>query len=565
MAWHLVARGDDGVPHDVDPAIPLARGAAVRLAVRPDQDGYLYVLLQQEGKKPEQLFPDARTGAGQNAVTAGSECDVPASVADPKGADDAWRRITRDAGQAYLVVILTRERRAHLADELVRRGPIAFDQARDCIVDAANQRIVAVDTRVAQTAPAAATGMVKVTDASPSDRQLVDVVSLMVVEAAKPLALTWRLVKREKNGAEHDVNSANALTAGDDVRLLCHADQDGYLYVLQQDEGKPPVVLFPDARVNDGRNFVAADQEYSVPPYCSDEKAGDESCWNRIAKTPGRPSLIVVFSTERGEDMLSHFQAGPVAVDVSSGRLMDSSGGPLAKIDGRIARTEPVTAGTGFPVRVVNSDASDTHVVDIVPLVVQDVPHPLAIEWRLMRRDKTGSIADADPTATFLRNDDLRFTCTARHDGYLYVLYQEEAGKPVVIFPDPHVNNGQNFVGADQECNVPIYCPDGRGSASCWQQLTRRPGRNVLIVIFGPEKNTDLVDRITKGAPISLDALASGQLVDAASVMYGLVNPREPVKASDRGGFVVTSVDTDPNSKEQLVDAFVINVNKRSR
>ncbi len=567
LHYRLVKREQDQSTRDVDTATPLKRGDAVRLLVRAEEDGYLYVLHQEEGKKPSLLFPDKRINNGQNFVSADAEYNIPAYCSDEKGAPDCWLQIARQAGRGYLIVILSRDRRNDIVNDIVQRGPVAFDQSRDVLVDPAGQRLAKVDAKPVRSTEVSLPGSfeVNVTDSNPTDGRLVEVIPLTVIEAERPIALQWRLVKRERDGSVHDINSVNALTAGDDVRLLCRADQDGYLYVFQQDEGGKPVVLFPDARINDGRNFVAAEQEYSVPAYCADEKAGGENCWDRITKTPGRSNLIVLFTTERGTDLFSRIQAAPVALDPVNSRIVDKAGQLLVKLDTRVAQTQTVAARPGFPVRVANSEAGDKQIVDVVPLTIQPRVPPLALQWRLTRREKTGNFVEGDPSTTFFRNDELRLVCKPARDGYLYVLFQEQGQKPIVVFPDTRINNGQNFVAADQEYNVPAYCPEGRGAENCWQRLTRRPGRNLLIVIYSREKNTELFDKIRLGGPINIDQVASGQVVDSSAFVLGLVNPRERVKASSQPVFVVESVDTDPNSNEQLIDAFVINVDRRTR
>jgi hypothetical protein len=465
-------------------------------------------------------------------------------------------------------VILTRNRHSDLANEIARRGPIAFDQANDRIVDAAGAPVVEVDARVADaaTVPASVSRGVDVVDTSPADGQIIVVISLTVVETAPPLAVEWRLVKRDKDGAVSDIDPANPIMAGDQVRLVCRASNAGYLYVLQQEEGSKPVLLVPDARINDGRNSVVGGEEYSVPPYCPEKATGAESCWGQITKAVGRQHLILVFSVDPCEDLIARLVAGPVAVDPATGRLVDAAGSPIEKLDPHVARIEPAANGQGYAARVANTDASDARVVDDIPLTVQAVPRPMAIEWRLTRRDKSGAITDADPSATLLRNDEIRFVFTAKRGGYLWVLEQEEGAKPVIIFPDPQINDGQNYVAADQEYHVPAYCPDARKGESCWQQLTKRAGRKLLIVVFGPEKPTAFVDRVLNGGPISIDEVASGQIVDTrSSALLGLVNPRTPARADAPGCYVVQAVDGDPDSTEELVDAIVLTVDKRAR
>jgi hypothetical protein len=565
LQWRLVKREKDGTTADADPNAPFFAGDDLRLIARVEQDGFLYVVHQEEGKKPYLLFPDVRINNGQNRVTAGVEYNVPAYCPEDKNAESCWQRLTRQRGRGLLVVVFAREPVPVLMDELVQQGPLQLDQAAvGRVVDASGKLLMSASPRDVQTKSVGTPGAFtkRVVNGS-SERRIVDTLTLKVEEPPRPLAIQWRLMKREKDQTVREADPAATFMAGDELRFVCKAEKDGFLYVIHQEEGKKPYLLFPDTRINNGQNRVAAGEEYNVPAYCTDDKSA-ENCWRRLARSPGRGLLVVVFSLERNPELVTKIlQNGSIRVDdVAGGRMLDDSGQTIV----RVAARSPLKEGTaGVFVAKAGPDPSAKLVVETLALKVAEAPRPLALQWRLMQREKDKTEHETDPGMAYLTGDELRLVCKAEKDGYLYVVHQEEGGKPYLLFPDSRINNGQNRVAAGEEYNVPAYCPpDERNPANCWRQITKKAGRGLLIVVFSREKNPAVLDKILKG-PIQIDAVATGQVVDSSALVLGLLSPRRPIKASGSSGFVVEASGPGSDSGEQLIDTIVLNVANRGR
>src|SRR6185436_12918874 len=85
---------------------------------------------------------------------------------------------------------------------------------------------------------------------------------------------------------------------GDKLKLALTVNQSGYLYIVNQPEGKDGVLLFPDLRINKGQNYVIKDKEYVIPSFCQDFE-DPKDCWFKMAPPSGTETLIVIFSRDK--------------------------------------------------------------------------------------------------------------------------------------------------------------------------------------------------------------------------------------------------------------------------
>lgn len=80
---------------------------------------------------------------------------------------------------------------------------------------------------------------------------------------------------------------------------------------------------------------------------------------------------------------------------------------------------------------------------------------PVGLGFSLYRVADAKHAVRVDPSATFLVGDKLRFVLESAVDGYLYVFVATGDGKPAMIFPDPRLEEGDNFVYAHTVAEVP--------------------------------------------------------------------------------------------------------------
>ena len=116
-------------------------------------------------------------------------------------------------------------------------------------------------------------------------------------QRAALLTLQWRVLKRAEDGKPEEADTGKEFQTGDKVKLAITANQNGYLYIVNQPEGKDGALLFPDLRVNKGQNYVVKDKEYVLPTYCEYDDPKD--CWWQMVPPAGTETLIVIFSRDK--------------------------------------------------------------------------------------------------------------------------------------------------------------------------------------------------------------------------------------------------------------------------
>lgn len=111
------------------------------------------------------------------------------------------------------------------------------------------------------------------------------------------LTLQWRLFERGNGNVREEVDPNKVFAPDDQVKLAITTNQVGYLYIINQEEGKDGILLFPDPNVNGGSNYVAKNKEYYIPGKCEDTPDPND-CWMRWTQEPDTENLIVIFSRD---------------------------------------------------------------------------------------------------------------------------------------------------------------------------------------------------------------------------------------------------------------------------
>jgi hypothetical protein len=117
-------------------------------------------------------------------------------------------------------------------------------------------------------------------------------------QKANRLTLQWHLIERIDDTTREEADPNQEFQTGDKLKLAITTNQDGYLYIINQPEGKDGVLLFPDLRINKGQNYVTGDKEYVIPSYCQDFD-DPKDCWFKMIPPAGTETLIVIFSRDK--------------------------------------------------------------------------------------------------------------------------------------------------------------------------------------------------------------------------------------------------------------------------
>ncbi|HVF91067.1 MAG TPA: DUF4384 domain-containing protein [Blastocatellia bacterium] len=117
------------------------------------------------------------------------------------------------------------------------------------------------------------------------------------VMQAPLLTVQYRLIKRGEGGRFIDTSPSTVFYTGDQVKIAVTPNQDGYLYIIHNAQGRDGQVVFPDSRINDGTNFVRKNTEYVVPGSCP-KFLNPKDCWYEMDAVAGREEFTVIFSRD---------------------------------------------------------------------------------------------------------------------------------------------------------------------------------------------------------------------------------------------------------------------------
>ncbi len=103
----------------------------------------------------------------------------------------------------------------------------------------------------------------------------------------------------------------------------------------------------------------------------------------------------------------------------------------------------------------------------------------------LFMRDSNGLAVRTDPTREFRKDDRVRFLIETNADGYLYVFNTTDGGQPVMLYPDPELDDAGNYFQA----HVPFEIPSSVAAEERlrWFYFDAHPGAEKLYFVFTRE------------------------------------------------------------------------------
>lgn len=171
------------------------------------------------------------------------------------------------------------------------------------------------------------------------------------------LTLQWRLFERGNGNVREEVDSKKVFASNDQVKLAVTTNQAGYLYIINQPEGKNGVLLFPAPTVNGGDNYVAKNKEYLIPDKC-DDKPDAKDCWMGWQPEPDTENLIVIFSRNEITSLpRSVKKAGDVINREDIEKIVAASSRKVSPYSGKLAI--PGLKPARYPTWVQNTDTTD--------------------------------------------------------------------------------------------------------------------------------------------------------------------------------------------------------------
>jgi hypothetical protein len=110
LEWRVYKVKDDGSQEETSPLAVFHAGDRLRLSVRTNQDGYLYIVHQSSPTAPGQIiFPDSRINNGSNVVNKGEEFVLPSNCPAGMNRRDCAVPVEGAAGQELFHLVFTRD------------------------------------------------------------------------------------------------------------------------------------------------------------------------------------------------------------------------------------------------------------------------------------------------------------------------------------------------------------------------------------------------------------------------------------------------------------------------
>jgi uncharacterized protein DUF4384 len=146
-------------------------------------------------------------------------------------------------------------------------------------------------------------------------------------------------------------------------------------------------------------------------------------------------------------------------------------------------RRRPKTRTQTFQVTTTGAIKSNSGTT--APIPVKTTAGRLGLGLTLFKRDSTGMTVRADPSQEFVKGDHVRVLLETNSDGYLYVFNTTNGGAPVMIYPDPELDDAGNFVKA----HVPFEIPSSVAQEERlrWFTFDQNAGTEKLYFVFTRE------------------------------------------------------------------------------
>ena len=109
------------------------------------------------------------------------------------------------------------------------------------------------------------------------------------------LGLGLTLFMRDSNGLSVRADPTRTFHKGDRVRVLLETTTDGYLYVFNTTDGGPPVMIYPDAELDEAGNYIQGHVPWEIP---SSTAAEERLRWFTFDQSTGAEKLYFVFTRE---------------------------------------------------------------------------------------------------------------------------------------------------------------------------------------------------------------------------------------------------------------------------
>ena len=183
---------------------------------------------------------------------------------------------------------------------------------------------------------------------------------------------------------------------------------------------------------------------------------------------------------------------------LSCGIFVATAQEPNDEVRGAFISTRPKTMNTGAAARrrrtrPANSSSATPKNANVTSVnanrpgisASHKLVQAIGLGYTLFMRDANGRSVRTEPTREFHNGDRVRIALEPSVDGYLYVFHSEGDGAPEMIYPDPRLDGGENWI----EAHVPIEVPSSEemDERLRWFTFYGNPGIERLYVVVTRE------------------------------------------------------------------------------
>lgn len=192
------------------------------------------------------------------------------------------------------------------------------------------------------------------------------------VERAPLLTLEYRVMKQAEDLSPRETNPQTVFHTGDRLQLRIKTNQNGYLYIIQNTETGDGQIIFPDSRIDEGRNLVRKNEEHAIPARCEKQYIDEQgNCWFWMEPPAGREVFTVIFSRDIISDLSDKLvdAGGKVRREVIK-NLMTSSAQTLKRTSRPNLSTDQGGGAGRYVIWVTNTNSKNNEelITDIILL-----------------------------------------------------------------------------------------------------------------------------------------------------------------------------------------------------
>jgi hypothetical protein len=113
--------------------------------------------------------------------------------------------------------------------------------------------------------------------------------------AAHPIGLGYSIYMRDAASGAIRVDPTRSFRSGESIRVQLESNTNGYLYIFNTENDGAPEMLYPDARLAGGKNWIDAHVPHEIP---SSSEAVEGNRWFTFDNNPAVERLYIVISRE---------------------------------------------------------------------------------------------------------------------------------------------------------------------------------------------------------------------------------------------------------------------------